>query len=156
MVGGEPLDCRAKLHRTLIMNGITYMARKTVVELLDDIDGTPAAETLVFSLDGGEYQIDLSGRNAQQLRDTLAPFVEKARKAGRAPSRGAAQSTPSSGSRERSAEVRAWAKQHGIQVNDRGRIPANVVEAFEAKDPSRAKAPGNPVPQVAFQAVSNP
>ncbi|MBC6462868.1 histone-like nucleoid-structuring protein Lsr2 [Actinomadura sp. HBU206391] len=116
------------------------MAHRTVVELLDDIDGKPAEETVTFSLDGVTYEIDLSADNADKLRKNLTPYVEKARKAtarqagrlGKAPSRTAQ-------TRERSADIRNWAKQHGITVNDRGRISAQVVEAYEAGDPSLGK-----------------
>lgn len=105
------------------------MAQKVQVLLVDDLDGGEADETVSFSLDGASYEIDLSGENAKKLRDSLQPFVEHARKAGsvrpRRRSRG-----PSS--RERSADIRAWAKARGIKVNERGRIPANVVEQYEA------------------------
>jgi Lsr2 len=105
------------------------MAQKVQVLLVDDLDGGEADETVSFSVDGAAYEIDLSSANAKKLRDSLAPFVEKSRKAGttsrRRRQRGAS-------SRERSAEIRAWAKDHGIKVNERGRIPANVIEQYEA------------------------
>ncbi|TNY35307.1 histone-like nucleoid-structuring protein Lsr2 [Thermomonospora catenispora] len=104
------------------------MAQKVQVLLVDDLDGGEADETVSFALDGTSYEIDLSGENAKKLRDSLAPFVQHARKAGstrRRRSRGAS-------SRERSAEIRAWAKAQGIKVSERGRIPASVVEKYEA------------------------
>jgi hypothetical protein len=105
------------------------MAQKVQVLLVDDLDGGEADETVSFSVDGASYEIDLSSANAKKLRDSLQPFVEKSRKAGttsrRRRQRGAS-------SRERSAEIRAWAKDHGIKVNERGRIPANVIEKYEA------------------------
>ncbi|WP_030163731.1 histone-like nucleoid-structuring protein Lsr2 [Spirillospora albida] len=105
------------------------MAQKVQVLLVDDLDGGEADETVAFSIDGASYEIDLSGANAKKLRDSLQPFVEKSRKAGtgvrRRRQRGAS-------SRERSAEIRAWAKNNGIKVNERGRIPATVIEQFEA------------------------
>lgn len=104
------------------------MAQKVQVLLLDDLDGGEADETVAFSLDGRSYEIDLSNANAKALRDALQPFVEQARKAG-APARRRQRNTSS---RERSSEIRAWAKENGIEVNDRGRIPANVVEKYEA------------------------
>src|SRR5438128_1776349 len=107
------------------------MARKTVVELLDDIDGTPADGTVAFALDGVNYQIDLSTAHAGQLRAALAPFAAKARKPAKTRTgRVAKPAGRSGGDRERSAQIRAWATQHGIQVSDRGRIPAQLVEAF--------------------------
>ncbi|MFD0685823.1 histone-like nucleoid-structuring protein Lsr2 [Actinomadura fibrosa] len=105
------------------------MAQKVQVLLVDDLDGGEADETVAFSIDGASYEIDLSGANAKKLRDSLQPFVEKSRKAGtvtrRRRQRGAS-------SRERSAEIRAWAKNNGIKVNERGRIPATVIEQYEA------------------------
>jgi hypothetical protein len=129
------------------------MARRTVVELLDDIDGDSADETVTFSLDGVTYEIDLSTKNADKLRSSFTPYVEKARKAVvRQPGRtGRATGTRTVHTRERSAEIRNWAKQHGIAVNDRGRISAQVVEAYEANDPSLAKDSDKKVPQATFQ-----
>jgi hypothetical protein len=129
------------------------VAQKTVVELLDDIDGELADETVTFSLEGVSYEIDLSAKNADTLRKSLRPYVDQARKA-RAGSAGRARrgghGTRPASSRERSAAIRAWAKEHGIQVNDRGRIPAQVVDAYDANDPSRAKTTRK-APEVAFQ-----
>jgi hypothetical protein len=104
------------------------MAQKVQVLLVDDLDHGEADETVSFSLDGVAYEIDLSSGNAQRLRDSLEPFVKGARKANitrRRRSRAAS-------SRERSADIRAWAKAHGIKVNERGRIPQSVVEQYEA------------------------
>ena len=128
------------------------MAQRTVVELLDDLDGKTADETVTFGLDGVIYEIDLSSKNADKLRSSITPFVEKARKAGgRQTARTGRISGPRTArTRERSADIRAWAKRHGITVNDRGRIPAQVVEAYEANDPSRAKDDQR-VPQAKFQ-----
>ncbi|GAA2070622.1 histone-like nucleoid-structuring protein Lsr2 [Actinomadura alba] len=129
------------------------MAQRTVVELLDDIDGKAADETVTFSIDGVTYEIDLSAKNADKLRNNFTPFVEKARKAGgrQVGRSGRGTTTRTTHTRERSADIRAWAKQHGITVNDRGRIPAQVVAAYEANDPSKAKDGGKKVPQTRFQ-----
>jgi hypothetical protein len=108
------------------------MAQKVQVLLVDDLDGGEADETVSFSLDGATYEIDLSGVNAKKLRDSLAPFVEHARKAGAARGRRAAGRSRGASSRERSADIRAWAKSRGIKVNERGRIPQTVVEQYEA------------------------
>lgn len=151
------------------------MARKTVVELIDDISGKPAQETVTFALDGMVYEIDLSAENADRLRSGLAPFLDKARKAGtprgqRAAVRTDAVTSRTARSREESADIRAWAKQQGIVVNERGRIPAKVIEAYKSGDASAADAAEaveaveaaepkpsvRPVPQATFQAVSNP
>jgi hypothetical protein len=107
------------------------MAQKVITHFVDDIDGSEAAETIGFSLDGAEYVIDLSEANAAELRKMLHPYMEKGRRGRlrRAKAKGGARPTSD---RERSADIRSWAKDHGIQVNDRGRIPANVVEQYEA------------------------
>jgi Lsr2 len=105
------------------------MAQKITVELEDDLDGGPAAETVRFGLDGSEYEIDLSKKNAAALRKQLTPFVEHARKAGRGQRR---RSARTSSSRARSGDIRAWAKEQGVAISERGRIPASVVEQYEA------------------------
>ncbi|GAB3443698.1 Lsr2 family protein [Streptomonospora sediminis] len=109
------------------------MAQKVQVLLVDDLDGGEAEETVSFGVDGTSYEIDLSVDNATKLREAVAPYVEAARKA---PSktgggRGKRQQR-SAPSRERSAEIRAWAKAAGKQVNERGRIPAAIVAEYEA------------------------
>ena len=105
------------------------MAQKITVALEDDLDGGPAEETVRFGLGGAEYEIDLSKRNARAFRKQLAPFIDHARKTGRGqrrrPGRTAAR-------RERSGDIRRWAKGQGIAVSDRGRIPASVVEQYQA------------------------
>ena len=107
------------------------MAQKTVVTLEDDLDGGTATETVDFSLDGKPYEIDLSSEHARQLRALAAPYVEKARKAPGS-GRGAARprNAPPNGADSR--KVRDWAKSRGIEVNDRGRVPGNVVAQYQA------------------------
>lgn len=105
------------------------MAQRITVALKDDLDGGPADETVRFGLGGAEYEIDLSRKNAAAFRRKLAPFIEHARKAGRA---GHRRSVRTAFSRERSESIRAWAKDRGMAVSDRGRIPASVVEQYEA------------------------
>jgi hypothetical protein len=105
------------------------MAQKITVALEDDLDGGPADDTVRFGIGGAEYEIDLSTKNATAFRKQLAPFIEHARKAGRGPRRGPGRTASS---RERSGGIRAWAKDQGIAVGDRGRIPASVVEQYEA------------------------
>jgi nucleoid-associated protein Lsr2 len=82
-----------------------------------------------FGIGGAEYEIDLSTKNAKAFRKQLAPSIEHARKAGRGQRRGPGRTASS---RERSGGIRAWAKDQGIAVSDRGRIPASVVEQYEA------------------------
>jgi Lsr2 len=105
------------------------MATRIAVALEDDLDGGPADETLRFGIGGAEYKIDLSKKNAKAFRKGVAPFVDHARKAGRGSRHRPAR--PSS-TRERSGDIRAWAKAEGIAVSERGRIPASVVEQYEA------------------------
>jgi hypothetical protein len=105
------------------------MAQKITVALEDDIDGGPADETVRFGLGGADYEIDLSRKNAAAFRRQLAPFIEHARRAGRGPRRRPGRTASS---RERSADIRAWAKDQGITVSDRGRIPASVAEQYDA------------------------
>jgi hypothetical protein len=105
------------------------MAQKVTVELHDDLDGGPADETVRFGVDSAEYEIDLSKKNAAAFRRAFAPFIEHARKAGRGQRR---RSARTAASRDRSGSIRAWAKQSGIAVSARGRIPASVVEQYQA------------------------
>ena len=105
------------------------MAQKVTVALEDDLDGGPADETVRFGLGGTDYEIDLSAKNATAFRRQLAPFIEHARRAGRGPRRRPGRTASS---RERSADIRAWAKDQGIEVSDRGRIPASVAEQYDA------------------------
>lgn len=114
------------------------MARRIVHQLVDDLDGSVLeigeGETVLFSLDGVAYEIDLSDQNASALRDALAPYVDAARSVSRAASSssgGNARSRRRSGQRDYTA-VRAWAKENGHTVSERGRVPASVLEAYEA------------------------
>lgn len=106
------------------------MAQKVQVLLIDDLDGGEAEETVSFGLDGSTYEIDLSSDNAAKLRAALAPYVEVARRASakRTP-RGKQRTTPT---KDRSAEIRAWAKAAGKQISDRGRIPQAIVDEYFA------------------------
>jgi hypothetical protein len=105
------------------------VARITQVTLVDDVDGSAADENVSFSLEGRQYQLDLSKKNAAKLRDALAPFVASARRGG---GRGRSKMTQRpTADRERTTAIREWARQHGHKVADRGRIPADVIEAYE-------------------------
>ena len=110
------------------------MAQKTMVQLVDDIDGRPIpdgkGETVSFGLDGKDYDIDLSGKNAAKLRDSLAQYVGAARRVGGRSrrSRGGTARTD----REQLQAVREWAMSNGHKVSDRGRIAGSVMEAYKA------------------------
>ncbi|MGH3277957.1 MAG: histone-like nucleoid-structuring protein Lsr2 [Trebonia sp.] len=106
------------------------MAQKVQVLLVDDIDGSEATETVGFSLDGVAYEIDLSSGNAGRLRTELAPYVGHARKSVGTQLRRRRQR--SGAGREQSARIREWARSQGKKVNERGRIPANIVADYEA------------------------
>src|SRR6476646_6777966 len=106
------------------------MAQKVQVILVDDMDGGSADETVSFSLDGVSYEIDLSTKNAAAFRDSLAQYVGTARKVGRG-SGGRASARRRSGGDNRTAHIREWARSNGHKVNERGRIPATVIEAYD-------------------------
>ncbi|WP_394941576.1 Lsr2 family protein [Psychromicrobium sp. YIM B11713] len=111
------------------------MAQKRVVELIDDLTGkaTTDGQTVRFGFDGVEYEIDLSPKNAKKLTDTLAPYLEKARRVRQGRRKGSSTSSSSSSSndKERLQEIRLWAQQNGHQVANRGRIKAEIIQAFE-------------------------
>lgn len=118
------------------------MAQKTVIQFVDDLDGsTPdEVETVSFGLDGVTYEIDLGEDNAAGLRDTLAEFVGAARRVGGRVRRvpvaspaGRAAVVAAGRSREQTQAIREWARKNGYEVSDRGRIPTAVIEAFETE-----------------------
>ncbi len=110
------------------------MTKRTVVRLEDDLEGGPATETLRFGIGGTEYEIDLNKKNARTFRKELAPFVEHARRA-RRPVRRVVRTAAS---RRRSHDIRVWARQQGIELSERGRIPASVAAGYAAAAGQRA------------------
>jgi hypothetical protein len=112
------------------------MAQKHIVQLIDDLDGGVATETVTFGVDGSMYDIDLSAKNAQKLRDALAVYVGSARRAGR-PGRpagsGRRSSRPGRSDREQTQAIREWARKNGHKVGEKGRIPGAVLDAYNAK-----------------------
>ena len=108
------------------------MAQKVQVLLVDDLDGATADETVSFSLDGVSYEIDLSSKNAAKMRDAFAGYVGSARRVGGRSRGGRARSSARSGSGTDTAAIRAWAKEQGLKVSDRCRIPADVIAQYEA------------------------
>lgn len=107
------------------------MAQRVNIVLVDDIDGSDATETVAFGLDGTSYEIDLNEKHAAKLRDALASYVGHARKVGGG--RRTRSSAKASATGASAKEIRDWARSNGFKVPDRGRIPADVREAFEAK-----------------------
>jgi hypothetical protein len=108
------------------------VAQKIQTLFIDDLDGSAAEGTVRFGLDGTEYEIDLNAKHAQELRDALARYVGGARRVGGAARRPARGARRGSASGLNSTEVREWAKAQGIEVKDRGRVPAELVVKFKA------------------------
>ena len=108
------------------------MAQKVTITLVDDLDGSEGAETVSFGLDGTNYEIDLSEKNASALREALAGYVGHARKAGRASAKSSGRAKSSAGTGPSARELRDWARSNGYEVSDRGRVPEEVRQAFEA------------------------
>jgi hypothetical protein len=119
------------MHRIDDQNGAAVMAQKVQTLFVDDLDGSEAEGTVRFGLDGTDYEIDLNAKNARQLRDALARYVAAARRvrASRQTARGGHKAQPNA---LNTTEVREWAKAQGIEVKDRGRIPAELVVKFKA------------------------
>ncbi|WP_036508903.1 histone-like nucleoid-structuring protein Lsr2 [Nocardia aobensis] len=107
------------------------MAKKIIVELIDDFDGkSKAEETVSFSLDGVEYEIDLSSKNALKLRNVFEQWAGVARKVGRIPRGKAKTGTRTAADKQQTGAIREWAKNNGYNVSSRGRIQADIVEAY--------------------------
>jgi len=110
-----------------------HVAQKIQTLFIDDIDGSAAEGTVRFALDGTDYEIDLNKQHAEALRKALAKYVEAARRSsGAAAKRPARSGRRSSASGLNTTEVREWAKAQGIEVKDRGRVPAELVVRFRA------------------------
>jgi hypothetical protein len=109
------------------------VAQKIQTLFIDDLDGSEADGTVRFGLDGTDYEIDLNTEHAQALREALEPYVSVARRPGgggaRKPARGVRKAPASE---PNTTEVREWAKAQGIEVKDRGRVPAELVVKFKA------------------------
>lgn len=106
------------------------MAQRVQVLLVDDLDGSDADETVTFALDGVSYEIDLNEDNAAQLRDDIATWIGHARRSGgRRTTRSAAKSTKAAATSD-TAAMREWARGEGYTVSDRGRISAEIREAY--------------------------
>jgi hypothetical protein len=113
------------------------MAKQVITVLTDDLDGGDADRTIEFGLDGVNYTIDLSEKNAGKLRKTLDPYLTVASRVGRTSSNGRIGSrsagTPTRANRDQNQAIREWASKNGYEVSERGRIPSSIVEAFHAK-----------------------
>ncbi len=113
---------------------VAVMARKIVHQIIDDIDGTlldpGEGESVHFSIDGKGYEVDLTEENARKLREALAPFISAGRRS--VGSLSAKRARPTASSSRDLAHVREWARENGYTVSDRGRVPATVLDAYDA------------------------
>ena len=107
------------------------MAQKVQTLFIDDIDGGEAEGTVRFALDGNEFEIDLNSKHSDELRSALVTYISHARKVGRASPRSGARAIRKPTSVDTRA-VRTWARQQGIDIKERGRVPASVVEQYRA------------------------
>jgi hypothetical protein len=110
------------------------MAQKVV--LIDDLDGSDGDETLRYTFDGQEYEIDLSEKNAEKFRAVLEPYIDKSRQVERQliPSARPITRRRSSGSgRDDTAEIRAWASAQGLEISPRGRIKKEILDRYDAE-----------------------
>lgn len=113
------------------------MAKRVIQELIDDLDGKPADESVAFGLDGVQYSIDLSKKNAEKLRGALKPYISAGSKVGRSaavgvrPHAGRGRGT-TRGDRDQNRAIREWAQSAGFQVSDRGRIKQEIVDQYHA------------------------
>ena len=108
------------------------MAQKVQTLFIDDLDGSEAEGTVRFGLDGVHYEIDLNQAHAKELRDTLARYTAAARKASGATRRPATNPGRATAKKPNMTEVRDWAKANGLDVKDRGRVPADLIARFHA------------------------
>jgi hypothetical protein len=111
-------------------NGAIPVAQKVQTLYIDDIDGGEAAGTVRFGLDGADYEIDLSAEHTDELHTALRTYIDHARKVG-----GTSRRAPRSrraGSAIDTTAVRTWAREQGIDIKDRGRVPADIVAKYEA------------------------
>lgn len=107
------------------------MAKKVTVILTDDIDGAEANETLSFALEGVAYTIDLSTKNAEKLRKAMAPFIAAGTRDRAAAALKSGRGRKAAGNGPAATQIREWAASQGMQVSARGRVPAEVREAYE-------------------------
>ena len=110
------------------------MAQTVKIILEDDIDGGAASETVRFGVDGGQYEIDLSSENATKLREALRPYVSAGRRAtsGKTTRSSGTTTRPSRSGNPETPKIRAWAKEQGLQVSDRGRIHQDIQDKYYA------------------------
>ena len=113
---------------------IRHMAKQTIIQITDDIDGTKDAQEVSFSFQGTEYKIDLAKKNLTVFEKALKPYIEAATKVSRGSTRSRRVAKPASTKApgRNTAAIREWAKSAGIELSARGRIPNSVVEQYES------------------------
>ncbi|GAB1513813.1 histone-like nucleoid-structuring protein Lsr2 [Actinophytocola sp. KF-1] len=133
------------------------MAQQVLVQLVDDLDGTASTDvsTVLFSLDGVTYEIDLSEENAERLRGSLAEYVEAGRRVGGRIKRGGKSGQNGSGAAGDAGLVRKWANENGYGLSGRGRIPSHVVEAYRAAKAESEQKAAKPAPKRRTRAKKN-
>jgi hypothetical protein len=113
------------------------VAKRTIHVLVDDLEGGDADETVKFAIDGIQYEIDLSKKNANKMRDALAPYVSAGTKVARggvlAGGRSASRIRGGGADRDQNRAIREWAQSKGIKVSDRGRIKQEIVDRYNAE-----------------------
>lgn len=143
--GGTPKNSQAKWwslrpYRMMIVyayalfnewNGV-HVAQKIQTLFIDDIDGSEAEGTVRFALDGADYEIDLNAKHAEALRQALSRYVDAARRSSGPARKPARAGRRAAASGLNTTEIREWAKAQGIEVKDRGRVPAELVVKFRA------------------------
>ncbi|HEV7191936.1 MAG TPA: Lsr2 family protein [Jatrophihabitantaceae bacterium] len=110
------------------------MAQRHIVQLVDDLDGSEATETVSFAIDGSSYEIDLSSKNAAALRDAVALYVASGRRTTRSSSSGRRRRGAPGSDREQLQAIREWARSNGHNVGSKGRIPSAILEAYHAQN----------------------
>ena len=118
-----------KLFDSMTDGGSRAVARKTVVEWVDDIDGSEASETVTFTIDGSRYEIDLSEENAAKLREVMSGWIEASRRSTHRKARGSAAKHDAS----ESTDARKWAIDNGFDVGPRGRLRSEVLDAYRSR-----------------------
>ncbi len=108
------------------------MAKSVQVQMVDDLDGGIASDEITFALDGVSYEIDLGADNAAELRNAFAPYLAHGRRIG-GRSSVAKSRRSTAGSNGDMAAVRVWARENGFEVGVRGKVPANIVDAYNAR-----------------------
>ena len=106
------------------------MAQRVQIQYVDDLDGSEAKETVAFTVDGVSYEIDLSEQNAESFRDALRAYTDKARRVGGRKAASGKSNRAAASPSDESRAIREWAQSNGYQVSGRGRIPAELREAY--------------------------